>query len=208
MRAAIVLAAGLSRRFGHADKLFAPVRSQPLLLHVLRAARAAPVRRVILVGGINVWRLRRLVRSSGLAGIQVVRVRGRIVPLRASLARAAAMLRSVDRQAFVYLGDMPGHDLALPRKMAGMLRVGVDAVRPRHEAVPGHPVLVRTSVLKASVRNGRGSAPVASGWRMRWIEAGPDCIADIDSQPDLARFRRRSRFRSVPASRRSLSQPG
>ena len=46
--AAIVLAAGSGTRFG-GDKLSAQFRGEPLIAHAIRAARAAPVNRVIVV---------------------------------------------------------------------------------------------------------------------------------------------------------------
>lgn len=49
-RVALVLAAGAGRRFG-GDKLSAEFRGMPLVHHAIRAARAAPVDRVIVVCG-------------------------------------------------------------------------------------------------------------------------------------------------------------
>jgi molybdenum cofactor cytidylyltransferase len=46
--AAIVLAAGAGSRFG-GDKLSAQFKGEPLIAHAIRAARAAPVSRVIVV---------------------------------------------------------------------------------------------------------------------------------------------------------------
>ena len=45
---AVVLAAGHATRFG-SDKLSATLHGEPLLFHAIRAARAAPVERVIVV---------------------------------------------------------------------------------------------------------------------------------------------------------------
>lgn len=51
--AAVVPAAGLSRRFGSANKLLAVVHDKPLIAHVLSALASSPVAETVLVTGLD-----------------------------------------------------------------------------------------------------------------------------------------------------------
>jgi len=189
MKAAVVLAAGRSTRFGRADKLFAQLRGVPLILHAIQAARAAPAQRVIVVAGRGAGRLRALLRRQGMRGIAVIRVGGHDAPLSASLRAGIAALRPVERDAFLFLGDMPGVDPAAAALLVRALAPGVRVIRPRHHGVPGHPVLARAiRTLKSPGGDAGLRVDPAS---IAWIEGGPACIADVDRAADLARARRR-----------------
>lgn len=187
MRAAIVLAAGQSRRFGRADKLFADLAGAPLLLHALRAARAAPVGRVIVVAG-RPARVRALVRESGLRGVRVVPSAQPGAPLSTSLRTAVTALRPIERDAFIFLGDMPQVDPGMAARLVrqpGKARI----TRPRHRGIPGHPVLARGI---RSLPPGRGDAGLGGGGgQVTWVRSGGHATADIDRRRDLARARRR-----------------
>jgi molybdenum cofactor cytidylyltransferase len=189
MRAAIVLAAGRSSRFGRADKLFVPLRGIPLLLHAIRAARSAPVSRV-LVATTRPARVRALVRRAGLTGVLAVPVAKAGMPLSASLRCALNALRPIERDAFIFLGDMPDVDPRMATRLSRRLCRGYAAVRPRHAAVPGHPVLVRAVRQRAL---GTGDA----GFRIEphavgWVRGGPGVVRDVDRRSDLAGARRRA----------------
>ena len=98
--AAVVLAAGSARRFG-SDKLSAQFRGEPLVRHAIRAARAAPVDRVIVVAApgldIGAW--------PGDPPVAAVRVAARLA---AALGRGyAAIPRSDGRN---------GHPVLLSRR--------------------------------------------------------------------------------------------
>lgn len=100
MRAAVLLAAGASRRFGAADKLMAPLDGAPLVTHAARTLRALPVERRFavvsspVVGGVL-----------GQMGLEVVAIapgQGQA----ASLVAATAALGD-ETHLLVMLGDMP-----------------------------------------------------------------------------------------------------
>ena len=84
-----MLAAGASRRFGRADKLFAPLRGVPLVLYAIRAACDAPADRVIVVAG-DPGRVRSIVRAAGLRRVRVICGRGRGAPLSDTLRAGVA----------------------------------------------------------------------------------------------------------------------
>ena len=132
--AAIVLAAGRASRFG-ADKLLADFRGEPLVLHALRAALAAPVARVVLVGGAHLPipsdpRLSRVDGGAGLAD-----------SLKAGLAAAG----DADG-VFVFLGDMPLVPHGLAARLGEALGDALAAV-PGHDGQPGHPVLLSRAAM-------------------------------------------------------------
>lgn len=188
MRAAIILAAGSSRRFGRQNKLLARIAGRPLLIHAIAAAWRASEGRVIVVTGADRARISSLVRSMGLPGISLVHAAGHRNGMGASLAVGLAALRPIERQIFLFLGDAPFVAKGLPRALMRALRPGVDAARPMHKGIPGHPVLVRTMIARqASAHGDRGLGPLLRRARVRTIEGGPWCVADIDTPSALIR---------------------
>jgi molybdenum cofactor cytidylyltransferase len=188
-----VLAAGASRRFGRADKLFAHLRGEPLLLHAIRRARAAPVARVIVVAG-DPARVRAIVRRAGLCGVGVVRGPGRGAPLSDTLRAGVAALRSIERDAFVYLGDMPGIAPGEARRLIRANHRGGGMVRPRYRGTPGHPVLACRVQTIPIGHDDRGFRPDPA--HIRWIAGGPACVADVDRRRDLRALERRQAVRA------------
>jgi len=179
MRAAIVLAAGASRRFGRIDKLNARLGGVPLLDHAIRNALASGAARVIVVtshDGIS--------RRMG-ARIHRVRAARHREGLSASLAAGLAALRPIEREVLIFLGDMPF--ATVPRGMR--LRPGLDAVRPVVGGKPGHPMLVRTTVARAAVSGGDRGLAGRLG-RSGQVRGAAGNLVDIDTPAALSRARR------------------
>ncbi|HUD29183.1 MAG TPA: nucleotidyltransferase family protein [Novosphingobium sp.] len=129
---AVVLAAGRATRFG-SDKLSALLDGEPLLFHAIRAARAAPVTKVLVVArpGLDTgdW--------PGAPPVEIVRLVS--TALSDTLKAGIAAAGEADG-AFVFLGDMP----RLPHGLAARLAAAIGpayAAMPRHAGKPGHPVL-------------------------------------------------------------------
>ena len=129
----IVLAAGSARRFG-SDKLSAPFRGEPLIHHAIRAARAAPVMRVIVVCAaatkVGEW--------PGEPVVETVRIASSAlsVSLQAGIAAAGNA-----EGALIFLGDMP----LVPSHVAGTLAAAIGehfAAVPQRGGKSGHPVLL------------------------------------------------------------------
>lgn len=191
--AAIVLAAGSATRFG-ADKLAAPFRGEPLVRHAIRAARAAPVARVILVCPPGFEASQWLGAHEWPAGPDVIPAPLRSMALSASLQAGIAAAGTIDG-AFVFLGDMPlvPHDVA-PR-LAARLTDRFAAI-PRHDGAWGHPVLLSARAFPA-VAKLRGDEGAGRILRQRndlaFLDVESDAILiDVDRPQDLARIAARN----------------
>jgi molybdenum cofactor cytidylyltransferase len=181
--AAIVLAAGSARRFG-SDKLSASFRGEPLVHHAIRAARAAPVERVIVVCGENLaigdW--------PGSPPVEAVSIASGALSesLKAGVAAAGA-----SEGAFVFLGDMP----LVPHGLAESLAARLDghfAVVPRHAGVNGHPVLLshRAFAEVAGLAGDEGAGRLLKQHGdVTFVDVDDETILlDVDRAEDLARL--------------------
>jgi molybdenum cofactor cytidylyltransferase len=172
MRAAIVLAAGLSRRFGRHDKLQVRLAGYALLGHVLANARSSGASRVILVA----------FRPARYRNVTTVRARNARQGLSASLAAGLAALRPIEREVLIFLADMP-----FARAPRMVLTAGVDAVRPHFRAISGHPMLVRAAVARKSL--GRGDTGLAGAVDPAFVRGTIGNIIDIDTRKALRNVR-------------------
>jgi molybdenum cofactor cytidylyltransferase len=178
MRAAILLAAGRSQRFGRADKLRARLHGKTLFEHALDNARASGSQRVIVIGGPplrcggRIRQIRSARSRSGLGG---------------SLSAALAVLRPVDREIIIFLADMP---FARLRRLR--LRFDDDGVRPGSDGVPGHPVLVRRrTIVERNVDGDEGLSTRLRGLRVRIVAGNAGNILDVDTPAALRALRMR-----------------
>jgi molybdenum cofactor cytidylyltransferase len=173
MRAAILLAAGASRRFGHRNKLEERLGTRSLLDHALANARASGACRVILVSN----RRRRTI------GVTHVRICRACDGLSASLAAGLAALRPIEREALIFLADMP-----FARAPRLRLSPHAEAARPQFEGRPGHPVLVR--VQSARRRLVTGDRGLTGALRTTLVPGTAENLFDVDTRADLRRARR------------------
>jgi molybdenum cofactor cytidylyltransferase len=184
LRAAIVLAAGRSRRFGRRDKLAARLGGLSLLDRALICAVMSGARRVIVV---------HKRRGTCSAGFVWIKAPESSEGMGGSLRAALRALRPIDREVLVFLGDMPF--ARVPHTLR--LTVGRDALRPIFEGKPGHPTLVRTAAAKRLVPSGdRGLAAVLDPRRVGVVRGGPGNMLDIDT-PAMLRAARMDQARSA-----------
>lgn len=180
---AVVLAAGHGTRFG-GDKLSAFLDGEPLLFHAIRAARAAPVSKVIVVArpGLDtgVW--------ADAPAVEVVRIAS--IALSDSL-KAGIAAASQANGAFIFLGDMPAvpHDEA-PR-LASLLRSAYAAL-PRHNGRRGHPVLLSATAFPdiARLTGDEGAGRLLRSRDDVVFDECPDpaILFDVDRPEDLKRL--------------------
>lgn len=188
--AAIVLAAGAGTRFG-GGKLAAPFRGEPLIAHAIRAARAAPVDRVIVVCApdlaIGDWPGAPPVAACPIAS----------PALSASLAAGIAAVGDAEG-AFIFLGDMP----LIPSEVAHALVAAWNAAArapfaaaPRHQGRIGHPVLFgrRAFAALAALDGDRGAGQLLRDRDdIACVDWPTDAIHhDIDRREDLAQLEKR-----------------
>ncbi|MBW8743420.1 MAG: NTP transferase domain-containing protein [Sphingomonas sp.] len=161
MRAAIILAAGASRRFGPRDKL--------------KDARASGAWRILLVtsGPISARDVSRVPARNARSGLS------------ASLAAGLAALRPIEREALIFLADMPF--ARAPRLRLGP---GMEAIRPAFRGQPGHPMLVRARIAKD--RLGKGDTGLGRALRTAFVPGSPGHVFDVDTIAALRIARRQA----------------
>lgn len=180
--AAIVLAAGKASRFG-SDKLSAHFRGEPLLGHALRAARAAPVGRVILVCPPSF-------DTSRWPDLDVIRIAS--PEMSASLKVGIAAAAGADG-AFIYLGDMPMVPHSIAAELAAALGDNFAAV-PRWQGRSGHPVLLSARAFPsiAALTGDKGAGTLLKTRKdVAFVECADEgVLLDIDRAEDIARLER------------------
>lgn len=191
MIAGAILAAGEGSRFG-GPKQLAELHGRPLLEHAVAAMTAvAALQRVIVVLGAHAAEIRAAV---GLGRAEPVDCPGWREGIAASLRCALDSLPDAD-PLVIALGDQPG---ITPEAIQVVLQVALEhpsrqAVRAVYGGLPGHPVVVRPSLL-GQLRGLTGDEGA------RRLLAGSDALevecaelarhADIDTREQLEELRR------------------
>ena len=174
----VVPAAGMSRRFGAEDKLAMPWGDSTVLGAVVSASRSLGPLEVI-VAGRKAPDTTHVPVSNGAAGMS---------------ASIAAAIRAASKDAAGFLiwpADMPALPPAAARAVIERGTEG-DAVRPRFEGLPGHPVFFgrdyRTRL--ESLQAGPGARSLLT--HVTWLDWDhPGVAADIDTREDYQRLRDR-----------------
>ncbi len=125
---AMLLCAGLSRRFGDEDKLLAPLRGKPLVAHAAEMLVTLPFKQQMAVVPARAGPLHRLLADLGFTLVENVQPEaGQDLSVRLGLKRA---LELAPHGALLALGDMPnitrGH-LARLATLADDDRVAISA---------------------------------------------------------------------------------
>jgi molybdenum cofactor cytidylyltransferase len=193
---AVVLAAGLCRRFGSA-KMTAHWRGRPIISYVLETIATAR-KEGILAAGVVVHRpddieTPRLARESGLEPhINTRPSQGMASSLRLGLNALASERWQPLEGALVVMGDQPLLRRDVIDRLISALTPSMDLVRPEYADAPedpGHPVLVHRRLWdKARSLTGDQGFRVLAAWNSARAEtirvdgANPD----VDTPEDLA----------------------
>ncbi len=189
MIAALVLAAGASRRFG-GQKLLHPVRGVPLARRSVERVLAAGPELTIVVVGCDADAMRH-----ALAGLDVEIVRNPHPEegLSSSLRAGLAVVPSNALAVLVALGDQPiDRDEVIP---AIVSRFGGDdsaIVAPRYRGEQGLPVLFARSMFAEleAVTGDQGARSVirANPSRVAYVDFDFPMPPDVDTPADLERL--------------------
>lgn len=177
---AIVLAAGLGRRFG-GGKLTSPYADGRLLDNAVRAALAAPARSVRVVTGHDAEAVAEVARALG--PVQIVHAEHHAQGMAQSLKAGIASLPADTAGVFIFLGDMP----AVPHDMAGKLAAALgeaDAAAPMLDGRRGHPVLLSARLFPAvmTLAGDQGAGRLLGGAVLVPTE-DTGVLFDVDSPP-------------------------
>jgi molybdenum cofactor cytidylyltransferase len=198
--AAVVLAAGLSRRMGEA-KLLLPVDGRPIVRHAVEGVRAAGLDPVLVVTGPDPAAI-----ESALAGLDARIVvnpapeTGQAGSVRAGVAALPATVDTV----LIALGDQPllAPDI-IPALLAAHRASGRPIVAPRYQDGPGNPVLFDRAVFPEllALEGDRGARPVIvrDPARVEWVTLDRPMPPDVDTPADYEKIRSALRPANPPA---------
>lgn len=190
--AAVVLAAGRSRRMG-CNKLVVDLEGKPILRHVLDAIAAAPVAHTVVVLGHEADRVRAAAGDIPGDGAFVVN-EAFGEGLSTSLKRGLAALPTDVDAAMIFLGDMPDVDTRTIERAIAVFdpeeRRAI--VVPRRAGRQGHPVLWDRTffpVLMETCRGDSGAKHLLTRHADRVVEIDADhdgVLLDLDTPEALA----------------------
>lgn len=188
--AAVILAAGHSRRMG-TTKALLPIRDKVLLTHIVATCRAASIERIIVVVGSEhdegTLLSRDKVESLALARDVIITVGS---PDGAQLDSLRCGVKHVppDHACFLWPVDHPFADAQLLRAMHAALVPG-HIVLPTYQSKHGHPVLLGSDVVPELLRDPQpeGARSVLRRDPARIIEVeavDPRVTRDLDTPGD------------------------
>jgi molybdenum cofactor cytidylyltransferase len=190
MIAAIILAAGLSRRMGQA-KLLMPVGGRAIIRYVVESVLAGGVDSVWVVTGPDVEPI-----EAALAGFEVQIVvnpapeEGQAGSVRTGIA---ALPPSVDA-VLIALGDQPSlAPSIIPALLAARRASPKLIVAPRYRDGQGNPVLFKREIFPELLRltGDQGARPIIQKdpTRVEWVELDLPMPPDVDTPGDFERIR-------------------
>jgi molybdenum cofactor cytidylyltransferase len=189
MIAAIVLAAGASRRFG-SQKLLARVSDRALVRVVVEQTLACNVDHVLVVLGREAEEVREALLDLPIEfALNGAWEQGMSTSLRCGVAA----LPSAAEAAMVVLGDQPLPGTVVQNRLVATVRATSAAiVAPEYEGTRGNPVIFARSVfpelLRVSGDQGARSVIARAPTRVRLVRFPFPPPVDIDTPEDLGRL--------------------
>ncbi|MCP5366442.1 MAG: NTP transferase domain-containing protein [Hyphomicrobiales bacterium] len=188
--AALVLAAGSSRRMGAVNKLLAQVGGVPMVRRVLDAVPADAVAETVVVTGHQAGEVARAVAGRDL---RLVHNPDFEMGMGGSLARGVAALGDDVDGVLVLLGDMPGLSADAVRRVLDAFDPagGGEICLPVWQGRRGHPVLFGRRFFPelAALSGDMGGKALLDAFDTRIVEVAVDdggVIDDVDTPEQLA----------------------
>lgn len=182
--AAILLAAGSSRRFEGGNKLLCEWNSKPLVRHVAEVLVASGVGRLVVATGFQADGVRR-----ALDGLDFTTIHneGHADGMGSTIACAVAALRP-DEAVLIVPGDMPWIEASSVRRMLD-LGSGGGIVVPHHGDRAGNPVLfppdLKPELTKLQGDRGARGVITRHADRVIRLEVGEQELEDLDTLRDF-----------------------
>jgi len=188
--AAVVLAAGLSRRMGQA-KLLMPVGGRAIVRYVVESVLAGGVDLVWVVTGPDVEPI-----EAALAGLEAqiavnpAPEEGQASSLRAGIAALPASVDAV----LIALGDQPSlAPSIIPALLAARRTSPKLIVAPRYRDGQGNPVLFKREIFPELLRltGDQGARPIIQKEpaRVEWVDLDLPMPPDVDTLDDYEKIR-------------------
>ena len=188
MIAAVLLAAGLARRFG-GSKLIVPLRGEPLVRHAVRSlVHATSVDDVWVVLGFEAASVREALSDMD---VHFVEHAGYVEGLGSSIAAGVTALPAACDATVIALGDQPFIPSAtIDALVSAWKQGGAEIVAMRYRGVPANPVLFARATFPElrGLRGDAGARGVVSAdvTRVRWLDVDLPVPSDVDTREDLA----------------------
>jgi molybdenum cofactor cytidylyltransferase len=188
--AAILLAAGFSRRMGGENKLLKPFRGRPLIAHALETVGGLGLGQLVVVLGRSAEAVAPLLPASATATHNARAAEG----MGTSLAAGAGALDPALAGAFVVLGDMPLVSRADYEALARAFRAqdGGAVCIPVHQGRRGHPVLfpARHFAALAACEGDSGARHILAdpATRLIEVEASSGMLIDFDDPESFTAY--------------------
>lgn len=188
--AGIVLAAGLSERFGSENKLLQAIDGLSIIRRTINLATEAGIGEIVVVTGHDADAVEADIADTA---VTIVRNATPKAGMGTSLAAGANAVRSLPDAVIVMLGDMPflSADTIGKITAAHAPGEGRDIVVPVHDGRRGHPVLFGAKYMPqlCALTGDTGARAILRNYpeRVRAINVDdPGALRDIDTPEDLA----------------------
>jgi len=191
--AAVVLAAGASRRYG-APKPLLPWGGTTLLDHVVGQARASQATQTVVVVGHQAERMAQALAHRQVdERVQIAYNEEWEVGLSTSVRTGLRALPDSVSAALFLLADQPGITAELINAVIRRYRETLaPIVAPRHRGHRGNPVLFDRSLfgdlMKLEGDRGGRALIERHTTEVEWVEARPEALADVDTPTDYERW--------------------
>jgi molybdenum cofactor cytidylyltransferase len=197
--AAVVLAAGESRRMGEPKQLL-PWHGTTFIAQIVGTLAQAPLDDIVVVLGHRADEVRSALDRAGLSApgrspsLKTVYNEHYREGMLSSLQCGIAALDPQTRAAFIVLSDQPQMKAAtLARLRAEMERTGSGMVVPSHAMRRGHPLLIDLQRYRAEIMAIDGPPGLQKVLRahpddiLHVVFDDPDVLADLDTPEDYRR---------------------